>query len=103
MGQARYRNLGNEFLNGLLVESVVEVDSSLAEVVDSKPVAAAVEEAVDSSAAVAVVPVVDSSLVVADLVAERVVVQAVIVVQVVYEQVRPDEEATEFSQQQGMK
>jgi hypothetical protein len=116
MGQARYRNLGNEFLNGLLVESVVEVDSSLAgvvdskpvaaaveEAVDSKPVAAAVEEAVDSSPAVAVVPVVDSSLVVADLVAERVVVQAVIVVQVVYEQVRPDEEATEFSRQQGMK
>ena len=103
MGQARYRNLGNEFLNGLLVESVVEVDSSLAGVVDSKPVAAAVEEAVDSSPAVAVVPVVDSSLVVADLVAERVVVQAVIVVQVVYEQVRPDEEATEFSRQQGMK
>jgi hypothetical protein len=115
MGQARYRNLGNEFLNGLLVESVVEVDSSLAGVVDSKPVAAAVEEAVDSkpvaaveeavdsSPAVAVVPVVDSSLVVAELVAERVVVQAVIVVQVVYEQVRPDEEATEFSQQQGMK
>jgi hypothetical protein len=103
MGQARYRNLGNEFLNGLLVESVVEVDSSLAGVVDSKPVAAAVEEAVDSSPAVAVVPVADSSLVVADLVAERVVVQAVIVVQVVYEQVRPDEEATEFSQQQGMK
>ena len=103
MGQDRFRNLGNKFLNGLLVESVVEVDSSLAEVVDSKPVAAAVEEAVDSSPAVAVVPVVDSSLVVAELVAERVVVQAVIVVQVVCEQVRPDEEATEFSQQQGMK
>ena len=114
MGQAQYRNLGNEFLNGLLVESVVEVDSSLVEVVDSKPVAAAVEEAVDSRPAVAVeeavdsrpavvVPVVDSSLVVAELIAERVVVLAVIVVQVVYEQVRPDEEATEFSQQQGMK
>ncbi|MBT6256039.1 MAG: hypothetical protein HOI85_07880, partial [Euryarchaeota archaeon] len=62
MGQARFRNLGNEFLNGLLVESVVEVDSSLAEVVDSKPVAAAVEEAVDSKpVAAAVEEAVDSS------------------------------------------
>lgn len=113
MGQAQYRNLGNEFLNGWLVESVVEVDSSLAEVVGSNPVAvveaavgsipvAAVEEVVDSMPVVAVEPVVGSNLVV-EVVAERVVVeQAEVVVQVVYEPVRPGGEATGFSQLQGM-
>ena len=113
MGQAQYRNLGSVFQNGWLVESVVEVDSSLAEVVGSNPVAvvevavgsipvAAVEEAGGSMPVVAVVPVVGSSLVV-EAVAGRVVVeQAEVVVQVVYEPVQPGGEATEFSQLQGM-
>ena len=101
MGQAQYRNLGNGFLNGWLVESVVEVDSSLAGVVDSNPVAVA-EAAVGSIPVAAVVQVVGSNLVV-ERGAERVVVeQAAVVVQVVYELVRPGGEATEFFQLQGM-